>query len=363
MSDAALSFGLGIFTGQARPGSGIDVSGEYRAIPEIAAAAEARGFAAIWLSEHHGADDSYLPSPMPMLAAVAAVTHRIRLGTAVLVPALHDPVRLAEDIAVVDQLSAGRVTIGFGLGWRSAEFAAAGVKLVERVGRTTEAIALLRHLFSGNPAPFAGRYHRIPRPRLRPLPFQPGGPPILLAGSQESSIRRAARIGDGLIYSRTGPTAAAVQPTLRHIADALRWIDEGFGPRPGEFPVTLLLNLALAEDGDPWAVVGPGVDHQFRTYAAWKSEEAGEAFGAERATAAIAAGRAVTIQGDASAIRMQLKRWIDAVYPRRPLHLVVKLHYPGVTARRTIRALDRFARDVMGALSIGPGAAVRTVPS
>lgn len=251
MSDAALSFGLGIFTGQARPGSGIDVSGEYRAIPEIAAAAEARGFAAIWLSEHHGADDSYLPSPMPMLAAVAAVTHRIRLGTAVLVPALHDPVRLAEDIAVVDQLSAGRVTIGFGLGWRSAEFAAAGVKLVERVGRTTEAIALLRHLFCGNPAPFAGRYHRVPHPRLRPLPFQPGGPPILLAGSQEASIRRAARIADGLIYSRTGPTAAAVQPTLRHIADALRWIDEGFGPRPGQFPVTLLLNLALAEDGDP----------------------------------------------------------------------------------------------------------------
>ncbi len=145
----ALSFGLGILTGQTRPGSGMSVSDEYRALISISRAAESLGFDSVWLSEHHGADDAYLPSLLPMLAAIAAVTEKVRLGTAILIPALCHPIALAESVAVVDQISRGRVILGLGLGWRKEEFASFGIPFSERAGRTAEIIGILRRLWSG----------------------------------------------------------------------------------------------------------------------------------------------------------------------------------------------------------------------
>ena len=349
---APLQVGLGILTGQVAPGSGIDVSGEYRAIVSLARAAEALGFDGVWLSEHHGADDAYLPSLLPVLGAVAAVTERIRLGTAVVIPALHHPLRLAEDVAVVDQLSRGRVTLGFGLGWRAAEFRAFGIARAERVGRTAETIALLRQTWAGDDAPFHGVHYRFERVEVRPRPFQGGGPPIHLAGSAERPIRRAAALADGLIYSRAGPTAASVQPDTARLSQALDWVaDERDRRAAGKpFAVTLCLNVAVARD-DPWPVVGPGVDHQFLQYARWKGEDAGLPLDGESTRAAIAAGRRLTLAGSPSVVAEGLVPWIDTVVRRgHPLHLVVKLHYPGVPVERTIDGMALFADEVLPVL-------------
>jgi hypothetical protein len=100
--------GIGLFTAEVPPPSGRTLADEYADTLRLAERAEQLGFDSLWTSEHHGVSDGYLPSQLVLLSAVAAVTERMRLGTGVLVAATHDPLRLAEDAAVLDQLSRGR---------------------------------------------------------------------------------------------------------------------------------------------------------------------------------------------------------------------------------------------------------------
>src|SRR5919206_2788889 len=132
----AVRVGVGLFTGQVPEGAARTFAQEYRDTIELVRSAEALGFDSAWVSEHHGTSDGYLPSLLLMLAAFAAVTERIRLGTGVVLAPLHDPIRLAEDAAVVDQLSDGRLVLGLGIGWRPEEFRMFDVPIQERLQRT-----------------------------------------------------------------------------------------------------------------------------------------------------------------------------------------------------------------------------------
>ncbi len=152
----ALRIGLGLFTGQVPAGSGRSFSREYRETVELVRLAEALGFDSAWVSEHHGASDGYLPSLLPMLAALASATERIRLGTGVVLTPLHDPLRLAEDAAVVDQISEGRLILGLGIAWRPEEFRMFGVPFAERLARTVETVEILRRAWTGERFSFAG---------------------------------------------------------------------------------------------------------------------------------------------------------------------------------------------------------------
>src|SRR5919106_1094963 len=114
--------GVGLFTGQLPAGSDRTFDREYREVLDLVRLAEALGFDSAWTSEHHGSSDGYLPSLLVILGAFAAATDRLRLGTGVILAPFHDPLRLAEDAAAVDQLSGGRLILGLGLGWREEEF-------------------------------------------------------------------------------------------------------------------------------------------------------------------------------------------------------------------------------------------------
>ena len=351
-----LRVGIGIFTGQTRANSGIDVAAEYSGILDMAVAADALGFDSFWLSEHHGANDNYMPSVLPMAAAIASVTGRIAIGTAILIPAFCHPLRLAEDVAVIDQLSRGRFILGLGLGWREDEFAMFDVPLAQRTGRTVEMIGLLRRLWRGEEVTVDGPYYRMTKALCRPLPYRDGGPAILLAGSQEKPIRRAAGLADGLIYSVTGPTAAAVQPDLQHVHDALAAADDARATIEGSapFPVTLLLN-AFVHETDCWHVIGACVDHQYVAYAAWKASQTGSEFSDDAAARAADAGRKLVIAGHPVDVAPRLAAWVAAIAPQRPLHLVIKLHYPGLAPSRTIAAMELFQTDVLPALKNAAG--------
>src|SRR5438034_8295207 len=130
--------GIGLFTGQVPPGSDRTFTQEYREALDLVRLAETLGFDSAWVSEHHGAGDGYLASLLPTLAAFAAATERIRLGTGVVLTPFHHPLRLAEDAAAVDLLSGGRLILGLGLAWRQEEFRMFGVPVSERVRRTAE---------------------------------------------------------------------------------------------------------------------------------------------------------------------------------------------------------------------------------
>jgi len=175
------------------------MAGRPEAAPLIALAERAAdfGFDSIW------AGDSLLArprhDPLTLLAAVAARVPRLELGTAVLLPALRNPVVLAQQVATLDQISEGRVILGVGIASDlpniRAEFAAAGVPFEKRVGRLLEGLRLCRELWTGSPVSWNGRWQV--EGVLGPTPHRPGGPPLWIAGSLPASLERAGRHFDG----------------------------------------------------------------------------------------------------------------------------------------------------------------------
>ncbi|MGE5596321.1 MAG: LLM class flavin-dependent oxidoreductase, partial [Hyphomicrobiales bacterium] len=158
--------------------------------------AETLGYDDIWTTEHHFVDDDYAPSLLPICAAIAAQTTRVRVGTAVLLLPLHDPVRIAEDAAVVDAISGGRLDLGVGLGYRVAEFAAMNIPTRQRGRRMDEALKLIRRAWSGGTFSFEGEFYRYTNIDVTPKPVQ-APMPLWVGGISEPAARRAARLGTG----------------------------------------------------------------------------------------------------------------------------------------------------------------------
>ena len=132
----------------------------YAAAVEQVAWADRLGFDAVMIGEHHGADDGYIPSPMILGAAMAARTEKIRFGICAMLPLL-DPVRLAEDLCVFDNLSAGRVDVSAGVGYVPAEFRMRGLDMKDRATLIDEAVKALRAAFSGEPFRYRDKLARI----------------------------------------------------------------------------------------------------------------------------------------------------------------------------------------------------------
>ena len=156
----------------------------------MASWAETRGCLAAVVSQHHGVDDGYLPSPVPVAAALAARTTSLPVNVAALLLAFYEPVKIAEDLAVVDLLSRGRVSYVVGIGYRDEEFAMFGVDRRTRAQLVEQRIGILRRLWAGEEVDVDGR-----RVRVTPLPFTPGGPMLAYGGGSEAAARRAGRLG------------------------------------------------------------------------------------------------------------------------------------------------------------------------
>ncbi len=158
---------------------------------------ENHGFDDVWLSEHHFIEDGYLPSILPVAAAIAARTKRIRIASGVLLMPFHNPVRLAEDIAVVDVISGGRLELGVGAGFKHEEFDGFGVPFKERGGRTNQSLEIIRRLLGGETVTHKSDFFSFTNIKLTPEPIQKPRPPIWLGGFTPPALRRAARYGDG----------------------------------------------------------------------------------------------------------------------------------------------------------------------
>ncbi len=340
----SVQIGLGLFTGQVPAGSDRTFAREYRETLELIRLAESVGFDSAWVSEHHGTSDGYLPSLLPMLAAAAAVTERIALGTGVILAPFHDPLRLAEDAAVVDQLSGGRLVVGLGIGWRDEEFRMFGVPRSERVQRTSETIEICRRAWSGRRFSFEGRSFRYDRVRVTPPPAQEGGPPIYLGGYAEAAVRRAGRLADGYITDDTGVDA---------VRGSVRIAEEG-AREAGRDPRTLglaLLQNAFVGGEDAWRTAREGVEHQIGAYAAWSAGHDTPAHDSlEPIPPAEDELRRWTPAGTPRQVAAALRPAVAAFADRAVFHLVVRLHYPGMGLDDAARAVELFAAEVIPAL-------------
>jgi alkanesulfonate monooxygenase SsuD/methylene tetrahydromethanopterin reductase-like flavin-dependent oxidoreductase (luciferase family) len=238
--------------------AGTTMSERYDTALEMAEWADRLGCVSIAISEHHGSADGYLPSPLPMIAAMAARTTQVRFSVAALVAPFYEPIRLAEDLLVLDNLSKGRVDLVVGGGYVTEEFAQYGVPMKERVARTTEVVTTIRGAFSGEPFEYRGR-----TVHLTPGPYRSGGIAITMGGSSEGAARRAARIGDGFI------------PSVPEVWDFYRDEVQKLGrPDPGPSIIGKNRVVALAADVDEgWKAMAPFFLHESNAYGAWQAQE------------------------------------------------------------------------------------------
>jgi alkanesulfonate monooxygenase SsuD/methylene tetrahydromethanopterin reductase-like flavin-dependent oxidoreductase (luciferase family) len=228
----------------------------YREYLDQVAWAERVGFDSVWITEHHFAEDGYTPSPLLLLAAIASRTERMRLGTNLVVPALHDPVRLAEDVATLAICADRPVDFGIAAGYRELEFAAFGRDVRHRPSLLEESVEVLRRAWSGTPVAFAGRRFQVPDVTVAPLPSRT--PRILIGGHVDVALERAARLGDGFL----APSAADFDRFLA--------ATERVGRDPAQARITLCDWPIIAPDPEAeWARISPHAIHQLNTYISW----------------------------------------------------------------------------------------------
>src|SRR5271169_2701529 len=236
----------------------------YGALLDMTAWAESHGCLATVLSQHHGVDDGYLPSPVPVAAAMAGRTSTLPINVAALLLAFYEPVKLAEDLAVVDLMSRGRVSYVVGIGYRDEEFAMFGVDRRRRAALVEERIGVLRRLWAGDEVDVDGR-----KVRTTPLPFTPGGPVVAYGGGTEAAARRAGRLGMLFLAETFDRSLEAAY--LAAAAEA------GVAPLGCSFPVAdVPLTMVVAEDPErAWAEIGEYLLVDAVGYGKWNANRSG----------------------------------------------------------------------------------------
>ncbi len=236
------------------------LSARYRAALEMAAYADDRGIDTVQTEEHHGTDNNWLPSPFAFAGAVFGATRRIAVTVSAIIGPLYDPLRLAEDIAVLDLVSGGRLVTVSGIGYRPAEYEQQGVEWGRRGKLQDELLETLLKAWSGEEFTYRGR-----RVRVTPRPFTEPHPMLLVGGSSRAAARRAARLGLPFF-----PSAHLPELEAYYNEQLAAYGTEGFCMMPAAR--TPLLHLS--EDPDrTWAEYGEHFLHEARMYASWQSKD------------------------------------------------------------------------------------------
>ncbi|HEY4461882.1 MAG TPA: LLM class flavin-dependent oxidoreductase [Streptosporangiaceae bacterium] len=219
-----------------------DGSFDHDAFAAYLARAEELGFESAWAQEQVLGSAPRL-SPTEAMTYAAACTRRLRIGCAVYVSPLHIPVSLAKSIASLDQLSRGRLEVGFGAGGRGRPFAAFGISPDGLVTRFTEGLQLMKACWTQERITFDGRFWQVDGAAMEPKPFQKPYPPVWLGGSAPAAVQRAARLADGFF--------GAGSTTTERFAGQVKVLREtlaGDGRDPDGFPVAKRVYVAVDED-------------------------------------------------------------------------------------------------------------------
>lgn len=245
------------------PSFGASAKELYAAALDQCAWADELGFDAIGLGEHHGAEDGYLPSPIPMAGAIAARTKNITIRPNVLLAPLYEPIKLAEDLAVLQFISQGRLEVVIGAGYRPSEFEMFGKRREDRKALYMNAFDVLRKAWTGEPFEYNGN-----RVTVTPVPEPP--PKLLLGGAHPAVARRAAKIADGF-YPPAGENWDIYREACIELGK----------PDPGEHFKALgpiYTHVTRDPEGD-WDRIVPHAVHVMKSYSDWTVEAYGRAAG------------------------------------------------------------------------------------
>ena len=229
---------LGVAIPQTFVGEPVDT----RRMREFLQRAEALGFESAWVVEQVLGSAPSLEA-VSTLAWAAAVTERLRLGSAVLLTALRSPVHLAKALATIDQLSHGRLVVGVGLGGNPRVYPAYGLAAERRAARFAEGVRLMKRLWTEPRVTLAGEFFRLDNASMEPKPAQRPHPPLWFGGHHPQALRRAVELGDGFIGAGAVSTA-----TFAEEMRALRAILAEAGRAPEAFPVGKRVYIAVDRD-------------------------------------------------------------------------------------------------------------------
>ena len=343
-----MHFGYGLLTAQHHPDDPRSDVEIYREAIELAVEAERVGFETVWTSEHHFVDDGYMPSQLPVLAAIAARTERIRLGTGVLLAPMFDPLHLAEDAATVDLLSDGRLILGLGIGWRDEEFVGLGGADGHKGNRLEATIEVLRQAWGdGLVRGDARGIFRYPDPGLNvtPRPATPAGPPIWIGARAPIAVERAGRVADGYLSSGAGPAVMAERVAI------VRRAAEAAGRDPDDVACAVHRPTFAWRDGDAWKRVRDRAH-----YMSWKYDNMEDARGSRTRhrppplTADEEAQiRRRAIVGTPEEVAEQIAEYRDMLGPAG--HFIARAYFPGLDPtiqRESLRILGEEVRPRLG---------------
>ncbi|MGG1314730.1 LLM class flavin-dependent oxidoreductase [Cohnella laeviribosi] len=310
---------------------GTSVRELYREIEAQAVLADQLGFDAIYLAEHHFEVYGRQPAPLISLSRISGLTRRIGLGTAVVEAPYYQPLRLAEDAALLDVLSGGRVRLGIGSGARNkaAEFAKFGISIEEKTGRTLETIEILRQAYDLGTVDFDGDYYRFTDVEICPRPFRNANDLIWLAAS-DSTVELAGKHGYRLLVPRVGAAE-------RH----REWIDRyraALQDRPGW--VALLRFVYVAE------TAREAEEQTRRTFARYAQYDCGIAWDGRTGTREYRdlMKQMNMVIGSPDEVTEQLQEWHDAFGFDE---IICQVYAAGSEHAASLRAIELLAREVM----------------
>lgn len=306
----------------------------YSATVEQAVLADELGFDHIWFSEHHFLEDGYLPAFQPLAGAIAARTTQIRISNDIALLPLYHPVRLAEELAVLDHISNGRMEFGIGMGYVPKEFEAFGVPLKNRVSMTDEAIEILRLAWKDEPFSFKGKRYELSNINVYPKPVQPLGPPLWIAAMKEPGALRAARFETNLLP----------QGRREDVLDPWRNELKTQGKDPNDYRVGIIRSVYVTDDKErDWPVIREAERFRMGVYNTFMAETPDE-YG-------WGSGDGIpqnVIIGTPREVISQLKAFIDAY---GITDIATSGLPPGIDPEFMAANLERLAREVIPELS------------
>ncbi|MEW6300244.1 MAG: LLM class flavin-dependent oxidoreductase [Thermodesulfobacteriota bacterium] len=317
------------------PGSPLDFGTLYAELFRQVEYADQAGFDSVWLTEHHFTDDGYLAAVMPTLAAVAARTRRVSIGTYVLLAPLYHPLRLAEDTATIDVISGGRLRLGIGLGYRGEEFAGFQIPRPQRLGRTLETVEILKRAWTGERFSFAGRYFQFRDVRVLPRPISQPHPELLWGGMTPAAIRRGAELDLSFACNLGQREVALYRETLQKL-----------GKDPAAYSIVNSRTVYVADTAEQaWADIEPAALYQAALYAKWLADATG---GAQRWIQPVPEQiRRTCILGPPEEVG---RRLAELGGTGQMTELILNMQLPGLDPAKAMRSLERFATEVLPAL-------------
>lgn len=301
--------------------------------------AEELGFASAWLEEHHSVKNHYWPSPLVALAGMATRTSRIFLGTDIIVLPFYHPVRIAEDVALLDIMSNGRMILGAAIGYRPDEFALYQTPMEKRGGAFAEAIQFIRQLWTQDSVTFQGRYYQVENVKIEPRPNKQ--PPIWLGGWGQLSLKRAAFLGDAWV---PGPTAGLEKLLEAQSIYRAQLCESGKDPKCAPNPLTREVIVAETDE----KALEMAEQHLIINYrdeygGGWEHPLIGNEDAAPvNQLDALSQDRFI-IGSPETCIR-KIQRFIDTFGVD---HLICRLYFPGIPHKFIMDELDLIGKEII----------------